>query len=255
MSNHPSGLAVSAQGVEKSFDDWPVLWDLDLTVEWGELFLLLGPNGAGKTTLLRVLSTRVRPDSGRVAVAGLDCRRQADQVRRRIGVVAHRSFLHDDLTCRENLVYYGRLFGLADAGKRSAEALASVGLGHRADHRVRTLSNGMQKRVSIARAMLHEPHVFLMDEPESGLDAESLDMLGSLVARWTADGRSVLMTTHNLEVAGLMSERAASVRQGQLQQGKVSFPVEGQAPAENHTRASSILVPGVPVSPAGRTGR
>ena len=226
MSNQPASLAVNAQGVEKSFDDWPVLWDLDLAVEWGQLVVLMGPNGAGKTTLLRILSTQARPDSGRASIAGFDCRRQAGQVRRLVGVVAHRTFLYDDMTCLENLAYYGRLFGVPDVARRSAEVLSLVGLENRGERRIRTLSNGMQKRVSLARALLHRPRVLLMDEPDSGLDSESLSMLGSLVADWTGGGRSVVLSTHNAEFATLMSEQAASARTARLEQGKVRFDDE-----------------------------
>ena len=227
MSDQLRGAAVHAQGIEKNFGDWPVLWGLDLALEWGQLVVLLGPNGSGKTTLLRVLSTQVTPDSGSVIVAGFDCRKQAGQVRRRVGFVGHRSLLHDDLTCRENLVFYSRLFGLRDPAGRSVEVLDTVGLGHRADHRVRTLSHGMQKRVSIARALLHQPQVLLMDEPESGLDAESRAMLKSLVADRTANGCTVLMTTHDAELAGDLALTMKSSRTGYMLHGKVHFPEDG----------------------------
>ncbi|MCH7712028.1 MAG: heme ABC exporter ATP-binding protein CcmA [Chloroflexi bacterium] len=200
MSRAKADLAVSVQGLEKSFGDWPVLWDLDLTLDWGELLVLFGPNGSGKTTLLRILSTQVRPDSGAVSIAGFDLKRQATQVRRCVGVVGHNTFLHGDLTCLENLVFYGRLFRLQDPRKKAMEMLAQVGLEHRAGHRVRTLSNGMQRRVSLARALLHDPRLLLLDEPEVGLDGPSVAMLGDLITRWTGSGRSVVMTTHNLEL-------------------------------------------------------
>ena len=200
MSRAKADLAVSVQGLEKSFGDWPVLWDLDLTLDWGELLVLFGPNGSGKTTLLRILSTQVRPDSGAVSIAGFDLKREATQVRRCVGVVGHNTFLHGDLTCLENLVFYGRLFRLQDPRKKAMEMLAQVGLEHRAGHRVRTLSNGMQRRVSLARALLHDPRLLLLDEPEVGLDGPSVAMLGDLITRWTGSGRSVVMTTHNLEL-------------------------------------------------------
>ena len=200
MSRAKADFAVSVQGLEKSFGDWPVLWDLDLTLDWGKLLVLFGPNGSGKTTLLRILSTQVRPDSGTVSIAGFDLKRQATQVRRCVGVVGHNTFLHGDLTCLENLVFYGRLFRLQDPRKKAMEMLAQVGLEHRAGHRVRTLSNGMQRRVSLARALLHDPRLLLLDEPEVGLDGPSVAMLGDLITRWTGSGRSIVMTTHNLEL-------------------------------------------------------
>lgn len=211
--------AVEARSLEKSFGEWPVLWDLDLSVPWGQTLVLFGANGAGKTTLLRILATHVRADHGSVAVAGHNLRTRPEEVRRRIGVVGHRSLLYDDLTCRENLIYYGRLYGLKDHKPRVDEVLEKVRLGSRADHRVRTLSNGMQKRAAIARAILHEPDVLLLDEPEAGLDRESVSILGTLLAEWTDSGRSVIMTTHDLNLGLSWGHRA-----GVLRGGKVNFP-------------------------------
>jgi len=211
--------AVQVRSLEKSFGEWPVLWDLDLSVPWGQTLVLFGANGAGKTTLLRILATHVRADHGSVAVAGHNLRTRPEEVRRRIGVVGHRSLLYDDLTCRENLIYYGRLYGLKDHKPRVDEVLEKVRLGSRADHRVRTLSNGMQKRAAIARAILHEPDVLLLDEPEAGLDRESVSILGTLLAEWTGSGRSVILTTHDLDLGLSWGQRA-----GVLRGGKISFP-------------------------------
>ena len=221
----PATQAVQARSLEKSYSEWPVLWDLDLSVPWGQTLVLFGANGAGKTTLLRILATHVRPDHGSVAVAGHNLRTRPEEVRRRIGVVGHRSLLYDDLTCRENLVYYGRLYGLKDHKPRVEEVLEKVGLSSRADHRVRTLSNGMQKRAAIARAILHQPDVLLLDEPEAGLDLESVSILGALLAEWTDSGRSVIMTTHDLDLGLSWGHRA-----GVLRGGKVNFPDNGDGP-------------------------
>ena len=215
----PDGDAIRVEGLEKSFGEWPVLWDLDLTLPWGELLALFGANGVGKTTLLRILSTQAKPDAGTIQVAGHSQKRSPEAVRRRVGVVGHQTFLYDDLTCRENLVYYGRLYGLEDCGVRADEALSRLGLAHRADRRVRTLSNGMQKRLAIARAVLHQPLVLLLDEPATGLDRESVGMLRSLLEEWTETGRSVVMTTHDLEL-GLSWAHKAGILSG----GRIHFP-------------------------------
>jgi len=211
--------AVLVRSLEKSFGEWPVLWNLDLSVPWGQALVLFGANGAGKTTLLRILATHVKADHGSVAVAGHNLRTRPENARHLIGVVGHRSLLYDDLTCRENLIYYSRLFGLKDYKPRVDEVLAKVRLGDRADHRVRTLSNGMQKRASIARAILHQPDVLLLDEPETGLDRESVSILGALLAEWTDSGRSVVMTTHDLDLGLSWGHRA-----GVLRGGKINFP-------------------------------
>ena len=214
----PGTEAVQARALEKSYGEYPVLWNLDLSVPWGQTLVLFGANGAGKTTLLRILATHVRPDHGSIAVAGHNLRTRPEEVRRRIGVVGHRSLLYDDLTCRENLIYYGRLYGLKDHKPRVDEVLEKVGLSSRADHRVRTLSNGMQKRAAIARAILHQPDVLLLDEPEAGLDLESVSILGTLLAEWTGLGRSVIMTTHDLDLGLSWGHRA-----GVLRGGKINF--------------------------------
>ena len=215
ISDRP-GLAISVEGLEKSYREWPVLWELDLTVPWGETLALFGSNGAGKTTLLRILATSVRPDAGTILIAGHDLRRNTSAVRRRIGVVGHRSFLYEDLTPRENLIYYARLYGLRDRETQVSAALERVGLSSRANHRVRTLSNGMQKRASIARAILHWPDVLLLDEPEAGLDQESRQMLRDLLTEWSALGHSAVLTTHDIGLGMEWGHRTAVLSGGSL---------------------------------------
>ncbi len=227
--------AILARGLEKSFGEWPVLWNLDLSVPWGQSLVLFGANGAGKTTLLRILATHVRADNGSVAVAGHNLRTRPENARRKIGVVGHRSLLYDDLTCRENLIYYSRLFGLKNHKPRVVEVLEKVKLADRADHRVRTFSNGMQKRASIARAILHQPDVLLLDEPETGLDRESVAILGSLLAEWIDSGRSVVMTTHNLDLGMTWGTRV-----GVLRGGNVSFPDAEFAEIGSASQTNSI---------------
>ena len=231
--------AVQVISLEKSFGEWPVLWDLDLSVLWGETLVLFGANGAGKSTLLRILATHIRAEFGAVVVANLNVRTNPEEVRRRIGVIGHRSLLYDDLTCRENLTYYGRLFGIAGHKRRVDEVLKIVKLSDRADHRVRTLSNGMQKRAAIARAILHEPDVLLLDEPEVGLDRESVSILGSLLEDWTNAGRSVVMTTHDLELGLSWGQRI-----GELQAGKIHFPIDASTDDDRVRRALSELLDG-----------
>ena len=233
MNREPSEFAIVVKDLEKSYREWPVLWGLDLAVSWGESLALFGANGAGKTTFLRILSTSVRPDSGSIRIAGRDLRRQTADVRRRIGVVGHRGFLYDDLTPRENLNYYARLYGIRDRDDRVSAVLEQVGLPGRANHRVRTLSNGMQKRAAIARAILHEPDVLLLDEPEAGLDRDSRLMLGDLLSEWTGNGRSTVLTTHDVELGMAWGHRAAV-----LSGGSLVFP-EGGAAEIQHALSTS----------------
>lgn len=209
-------LALAAAGLEKGFGGGPVLGNLDLTVAWGEFLVIFGANGSGKTTLLRILSGQTRPDGGSVQIAGFDLRRQGAAARRRVGVVSHRGLLYDDLTGRENLTFYGRLYALSDLPNRVSEVLARVGMSQRADRRVRSLSHGMQKRLSIARALLHRPPLLLLDEPESGLDRDSVAALADILREWTAAGRSVVMTTHNAALGLAWGSRAAALTNGKL---------------------------------------
>ena len=195
-----------------------MLWDLDLEVGWGQFLVVFGANGVGKTTLLKVLSTQARPDEGQVWVGGIDRSRNAQALRRIIGVVPHRSLLYEDMTCHENLVFYARMYGLRDLDCRAEEALEVMGLAGRSRHKVGALSNGMQKRLSIARAILHKPRILLLDEPEAGLDQEALEMLQGLLAGWQREGGTVLMTTHNLEQGLAWGERVAI-----LSGGKIAF--------------------------------
>ena len=212
------GHAIEIRGLRKDFGDWPVLWDLDLTVDWGEFLVIFGANGVGKTTLLKVLSTQARPDAGEVWIGGIDRQRHARAVRRMVGVVAHNGMLYEDMTCQENLLFYGRMFGLKKLGPRVDEVLRLVGLDGRRHQKVRILSHGMLKRLSIARAVLHEPSILLLDEPEGGLDQEALETLGHLLESWKQEGRTVVMTTHNLEQGLAWGERVAI-----LSGGKIAF--------------------------------
>ena len=195
-----------------------MLWDLDLSVGWGEFLVIFGANGVGKTTLLKVLSTQARPDDGSVWVAGVRRGRNDGMIRRRIGVVGHGGMLYEDMTCRENLLFYGRMFSLERPADRADEALRWVGLESRSGQRAGTLSHGMHKRLSIARAVLHDPYVLLMDEPEAGLDLEALEQLGLLMERWKGEGRTVVMTTHNVDQGLAWGERVAI-----LSGGKIAF--------------------------------
>ena len=195
-----------------------MLRDLDLEVGWGESLVIFGANGVGKTTLLKVLSTQTRPDEGEVWVAGVERAANPAAIRRRVGVVAHGGLLYEDMSCQENLVFYARMFGLKNTRRRVEEVLGLVGLERQGGLKVRTLSHGMQKRLSIARAVLHEPSILLLDEPEAGLDQEALELVGSLLKGWMEEGRTVVMTTHNLEQGLAWGERVAI-----LSQGKISF--------------------------------
>jgi heme exporter protein A len=209
----------------KSFGLKPVLRGVDFCAAPGEFVALLGPNGAGKTTMLRILATLSRPTLGEVRVAGYLLPAQASAVRRLLGVVSHQPLLYGDLTAEENLRFYARLYGLSDVRRRVDETLAGISLEARRRDLVREFSRGMQQRLAIGRAMLHDPQVMLLDEPYTGLDQDACAMLDSLLRQVAAGGRTVVMTSHDLPRAADLATRidvlsggviAASVPRAQI---------------------------------------
>jgi heme exporter protein A len=191
----------------KRFGLKTVLRGLDFEVQPGEFVALLGPNGAGKTTFLRILATLSRPSMGDVKVAGYHLPHQAAQVRARLGVVSHMPLLYEDLTAEENLRFYARMYGISNKEERITEVLGMVGLETRRRDLVRTFSRGMQQRLAIGRAVLHDPEVMLFDEPYTGLDQDASSMLDEVLRSVAAQGRTVVMTSHDLTRAEELATR------------------------------------------------
>jgi len=191
----------------KRFGLKAVLRGLDFEVQPGEFVALLGPNGAGKTTFLRILATLSRPSMGDVKVAGYHLPHQAAQVRARLGVVSHMPLLYEDLTAEENLRFYARMYGISKKEERITEVLGMVGLETRRRDLVRTFSRGMQQRLAIGRAILHDPEVMLFDEPYTGLDQDASSMLDEVLRSVAAQGRTVVMTSHDLTRAEELATR------------------------------------------------
>jgi heme ABC exporter ATP-binding subunit CcmA len=203
-------FAVEAAGLMRAYGPKPVLRGVDLRVRRGATLALLGPNGAGKTTLLRVLATLARPDAGTVRVGGCDVVCDGAAVRRLVGYVGHQPHLYEELTALENLVFFARMHRLADPTGRARELLARVGMAARANDRARALSRGQAQRLSLARALLHDPAVLLLDEPETGLDEAAATLLDAILAERAAAERTTLFTTHHFERA-LMSAGAVAI--------------------------------------------
>ncbi len=189
---------IKVRKLVKRFGLKTVLKGMDFSVEEGEFVALIGPNGAGKSTFLRILASLTRPTMGAVSVAGFDLPKEAADVRRRLGVVSHLPLLYVDLTAAENLTFYGRMYNLPDVDARTDEVLEMVGLIKRRDDLVRTYSRGMQQRLAIGRAVLHDPSVMLFDEPYTGLDQDASSMLDDVLRTVAARGRTVVMTSHDL---------------------------------------------------------
>ena len=187
-----------------------------MTVERGDVVAVFGANGSGKSTLLRIAATLTRATAGQVLVNGDDASRDSPSARRHIGAVMHAPMLYSDLTARENLALFATLCQLPDVAARIAAVATRFRLTRRLDERVRKLSHGYRKRVAIARAVLHSPTLLLLDEPETGLDAASLEDLQSTVETWRANGRSVIMATHNRQLVADIADRTYEMAHGRL---------------------------------------
>jgi heme exporter protein A len=198
---------ITVRKLIKRFGLKAVLRGMDFQAEAGEFVALLGPNGAGKTTFLRILASLSRPTSGKVQIAGYHLPEQAAAVRRNLGVVSHMPLLYGDLTAEENLRFYARMYGLERENQRVAEVLDLVGLAARRRDLVRTFSRGMQQRLAIGRAVLHDPEVMLFDEPHTGLDQDACVMLDGVLSEVAARGRTVVMTSHDLARASDLASR------------------------------------------------
>ncbi len=200
-------IMITVKKLVKRFGLKTVLRGLDFEVQPGEFVALLGPNGAGKTTFLRILASLSRPSLGKVTIAGYQLPNQAAQVRARLGVVSHLPLLYGDLTAEENLRFYARMYNLPESEVRVTEVLEMVGLETRRRDLVRTFSRGMQQRLAIGRAILHDPDVVLFDEPYTGLDQDASSMLDEVLRNVAVQGRTVVMTSHDLARAEDLATR------------------------------------------------
>jgi len=213
-----SGSSVSTPAVEvksltKSFGSRLALKGVDLVVGEGEFLTILGPNGAGKTTLLQILATVSRASSGKIRIGGLEVGKESTEIRRRIGYVSHQTLLFDDLTAYENLKFYARMYDVPDLDRRIHSLAEKMELRSRLHQLVRTLSRGMQQRLSIVRALLHNPSVLLLDEPETGLDQRATAMLGEVL---DAGARTVIMSSHRLERGLELGDRVVILASGRI---------------------------------------
>jgi heme exporter protein A len=198
---------ITVKKLVKRFGLKTVLRGVDFEVQPGEFVALLGPNGAGKTTFLRILASLSRPSLGEVNIAGYKLPHEAAAVRARLGVVSHLPLLYGDLTADENLRFYARMYNIEGMEGRITEVLEMVGLEPRRKDLVRTFSRGMQQRLAIGRAVLHDPDVMLFDEPYTGLDQDASSMLDDVLKTVAAQGRTVVMTSHDLARAEDLATR------------------------------------------------
>ncbi|MGH7557038.1 MAG: heme ABC exporter ATP-binding protein CcmA [Gemmatimonadota bacterium] len=201
LSVSPEAAAAPLLEVEdlsRAYGAVRALDEVSFVLDEGELMVVVGPNGAGKTTLVRTLARLARPTAGAVRLGGEDWLDAPASRQREVGVLSHATYLYDRLTAMENLRFYARLYGLADPDRRAREALRSAGLGGLAERRAGTLSRGQAQRLSIARAIIHEPRLLLLDEPLAGLDPHSVKRLIAALGDLRSAGRAILFTTHDL---------------------------------------------------------
>jgi lipooligosaccharide transport system ATP-binding protein len=207
-----------AQGLRKRYDKLDVVDGVDLDIAAGECFGLLGPNGAGKTTTLRLCLGLTYPDAGDIALLGEPVPARARQARRRVGVVPQFDNLDPDFTVAENLLVFGRYFGLprVAVGAKVPALLQFAGLTGREDARINTLSGGMKRRLTLARALINDPQLLFMDEPTTGLDPQARHLIWERLRRLTQEGKTLILTTHFMEEAERLCHRLAIMDRGRL---------------------------------------
>ncbi len=209
-------MIIETHALTKAYGLQPVLRKSDLGIERGEFVALLGANGSGKSTLLRLLCALTKPTAGSIKVGGWELPKEAAAVRSQIGLVSHKSLVYDNLTATENLRFFARVYGLDDIDGRIKRGLERVGLGKRGGDLVRTYSRGMLQRLSIARALIHNPDVLLLDEPYTGLDQDASGILDSLLVQAHGDGKTIIMVTHELDRAQRLAQRAIIISRGAI---------------------------------------
>lgn len=205
---------VAAIALSKVIDSRPILHDVSLVVPPGEFLAILGANGAGKSTLLKVIATLTSASSGELHLFGQRVTRDSASLRARIGLIGHQSMLYRDLTARENLEFFGRLYGVEKPVARAQRLLEVIGLADRADDAVKSFSRGMVQRVAIARALVHDPQLMLADEPFDGLDAPSVSATESLLTHLHSAGKTIILVNHDIPQSLNLARRIIVLRRG-----------------------------------------
>jgi len=211
-----AAFALESEDIRKTFGHFTALGGVTLRVKRGEFLALFGRNGAGKTTFLKIAATLVRYTHGKLRIEGIDIREEPENARRHIGFLSHNTYLYRDLTPVENLRFFARLYGMTDSDERIQSLLERVGLRHRASDPVRAFSRGLHQRLGIARVMLHDPSVILLDEPYTGLDANAVEILNQILDQAAAAGRTIILTTHDLEQGLRGATRAVIIDRGKI---------------------------------------
>ena len=238
--------AIDVQNIAKKFGDFTAVKGISFRVEEGEIFGLLGPNGAGKSTLIRMLVTLLPPTAGTAVVNGFDVMKQPDGVRRSIGVIPQAMTSDLELSVEENLIFYAKLYGVPrdKRARLMKELLEAVELTEWKDKQVKNLSGGMRRRVEIARGLVHEPRIFFLDEPTTGLDPVSRVAVWEMLKRIKASrDLTVLVTTHYMDEADKLCDRIAIVDHGELKALDSPLTLKASIPSKNMLEASFIPTP------------
>lgn len=207
---------IEIENVVKEFGRKGVINGIDLRIEKGDYLVILGPNGAGKTTLLKLISTLLRPSDGTIKIDGYDVKEDGLEVRKRIGVLGHVSYLYDELSALENLRFYAKMYGVTLGLEEIKAILSRVKLAHRMNDLVGTYSRGMKQRLAIARAIIHKPKILLLDEPYTGLDLNGRKILTDMLREFQKQGITTVMVTHDIERGYEMGNRLAVIIDGKI---------------------------------------
>jgi heme exporter protein A len=207
---------IEIKKLTKQADNKLILRGVDLSIKKGETVAILGPNGAGKSTLLKVLATLIKPTSGRVLVNDMDLKKNHIQIKKIMGYLPHSSLLYDHYSPLENLVFFGNIYGLKNVEQRAVELVKEVGLSFFLNEPVKNFSRGMIQRIAIARAIVHEPEILLLDEPHTGLDQGAISILNNVILAMKQKGTTTLMVTHDFKQAAEICDRIIIVKNGKI---------------------------------------
>jgi len=237
---------IEVDNITKKFGDFTAVDEISFAVEHGEIFGLLGPNGAGKSTLIRMMTTLIEPTSGTARVNGFDVREEADQVRKCMGVIPQAMTTDLDLSAEENLLIFAKLYGVPRARRASTirDLLESVELGQWGDKPVKNLSGGMRRRLEIARGLVHQPKIFFLDEPTTGLDPVSRVTVWAMLERLKKERElTILLTTHYMDEADKLCDHIAIVDHGKLVALDSPLKLKTSIPGSNILEVSFSTTP------------
>jgi heme exporter protein A len=207
---------IQIKKLTKQADTKLILRGIDLSIQKGETVAILGPNGAGKSTLLKVIATLIKPSSGEVKINGFDLKKNGNEIKKLMGYLPHSSLLYEHYSPLENLVFYGNLYGVKGVEEKAVKLIKDVGLSFFLKEPVKNFSRGMIQRTAIARAIIHDPELLLLDEPHTGLDQGAIAILNSVILSMKEKGATTLMVTHDFKQAAEICDRIVIVKNGKI---------------------------------------